>query len=77
MYIFNNGQIVRPPVDAMDDTTVVYKPKGATNRKMRNKRVSKLSKRCRQVLMLLIILFTVYVFTCGKCANVLRLFKLN
>lgn len=71
MYVLYNGQLMRP--GAQDVSPNV--PTTPTIKKKINSMVSNLSVRFKQILLALIILFIVYIFTCGKCVSILKLFR--
>lgn len=60
MYTIVNGQIERP---------------GASVTSRRRRQVPVIYKKCRQILVVCIILFIVYVFTCGKCRELFNKLK--
>jgi hypothetical protein len=66
MYIIQNGQIIRPqppsaPPSAREELLPPHK---------------RIFRACKQVVLVMIILFFIYMFTCGKCKDVFaKLFK--
>jgi len=65
MYIIQNGQFIRPEAPSAPSPNETLLPP--------HKRIFRAIK---QVMLVIIILFFIYMFTCGKCKDVfLRLFK--
>lgn len=65
MYIIVNGQMIRP------ETPTAVSPKPRRKRTKKKSRWNRLSKRCRQMILVLFILIVIYIFTCTDCKSVI------
>jgi len=73
MYVLQNGQMIRPGLNA--PAPVDPQPVGGGIKTKIHSMVSNLSVRFKQLLLILILLFVVYIFTCGQCKTIMKLFR--